>query len=546
MKTNILIFFSLLFCLHGKAQCSRFNDPFAVTCDNWDLRTVQSDQSTTAWFPIPAWLVGGPSGSWVHPGYPLLNPLDGTPYVVISDDPGFPSAYYNATNYRNLGSTYLGYDLTFDYAAFEDAETLPPTGPTPIHPRIYVTDGTHTIYFEAYATVDDVADNFVSVKAPIALAVGGILPSNAEGQWYVAPGTSVSDFNPVMLHNTEIYFDLDFLIPNTPVEVIGVDNVCVKANCDNTNTDYAMDIHFNTDPLTSPSLLPNNYVQISLNSFNPAYRYQFTWGDGAVTTGHLPFASHVYAAAGTYTFKLARIDTFGNAICNSTSTVFCIPAGSQYQTTTGGMTPPVAPVCNVGFDLNYHYNTSPSFTAFPPSNRVTIAINVPHSGSIYTYDWGGSTTPVTTPATSQSYVYGWMAPSSLQICVEEMNGNDDGFCRAKTCADLCGPVSYTSLESARYTAETEVVMNRKETAVNVYPNPATQHVTVELETNGDEDVSVCLLDMAGRSLYTAPPVRYSPGKQKIPLDLQGIPTGIYQLKVNIGSVSTYKKLIVTQ
>ena len=75
--------------------------------------------------------------------------------------------------------------------------------------------------------------------------------------------------------------------------------------------------------------------------------------------------------------------------------------------------------------------------------------------------------------------------------------------------------------------------------VTVYPNPASEYVTIHLEDNSGT-VSVVLYDTMGRLVSEI----YSSEENKITLDVSGFGAGVYYVKISKGKTSTVKRLII--
>lgn len=210
-KTIYLLLCLFSFNLILKAQpCSDFN----ATIGNWT--------NTNGWnfFSTP-------------------NPIDGSQYVNFGNTTVPPNAVFgNSIDYNNLGTLYLNHCIRFDYNVFVDG--VP--GSTPIFPRIYLSDGTNTIYWESSTSIlENTGSGWVSLRAPIELTASPTspLPSNSDGAWYTVGTMTNAAFDNVMLNNTSIFF-ISLAAAGqtqgyTTQESLGIDNVCVvncQAPCD--------------------------------------------------------------------------------------------------------------------------------------------------------------------------------------------------------------------------------------------------------------------------------------------------------------------------
>lgn len=505
--------------------CSQFNVPFSIYIDNWDLLDIGDvSPSPTATILAPGWLTGSGPG-WVHPGYPALNPLDGTPYVVVQDANG-SSHYFNAINYQNLGTTSLGSDISFDFAVFEDAFALDPIlGATPIHPKIYLTDGVHTIYFEAYATVDDVSDNFVRTFAPIALESGGVLPSNLYGAWHLEPGTSISDFNNVMLNNTEIYFSIDVLASNRPFEVVGIDNVCIVQKPCNSNFNFVLDARTYIGPTPMPK------VTLGLHEIHTTSYYTYNWGDGTSTS--LVFSSPYIFTAGESHIYPPTPNSYNVCVTENTQSGnctncmnFCIP------TTTF-----TNPECKTDFDFRLLANTSN-----PSWNQVYITLRSFNPTSTYIYDWGDLSSPTTGSFASADHSY--TTSGTYSICVTEVVS---GYCEgAKTCMNFCISDLFDPQLNLMKTTSVELAKVQNSNNVVIYPNPASNNFEIGFDLLNNEQVRIDILDMTGKLLYNFNSDLLTKGSQKLKVDIKDFQAGLYIVRLKTTNGETVEKLSIVK
>lgn len=236
-KTIYLLLLLCSFNLISKAQpCSDFN----TSMGNWNI--------TNGWYY-----------------FSTSNPIDASQYLSFGNTTVPPNAVVsNPVDYTNLGSTYLNQCIRFDYNVFVDG--VP--GSTPIFPRIYVTDGINTIYWESSVSIiENSGSGWLSLRAPIQLTASSTspLPSNSDGAWYAVGTITNADFDNVLLNSTSVYFMSLAAAGQTQgyptQESIGIDNVCV-VNCnapcttfDNTPVagnwvpNFCTDVYTNTNPL---------------------------------------------------------------------------------------------------------------------------------------------------------------------------------------------------------------------------------------------------------------------------------------------------------
>lgn len=81
---------------------------------------------------------------------------------------------------------------------------------------------------------------------------------------------------------------------------------------------------------------------------------------------------------------------------------------------------------------------------------------------------------------------------------------------------------------------------------NCFPNPAKGSTTISFRINNTNLVNLTLLDSQGRLVKTLLNEQRSEGRHDVPIDLSGLPTGIYFYQLKTGFFQETKKLIVTQ
>lgn len=160
--------------------------------------------------------------------------LDGTNYLRVRDNSG-ASWTYNDSSYPTVWEEYLGSCLCFDYKVFNDAAA----GSPPLNPKVTIYAGANPNSFSLRATFVStltITENsdWVHVCAPIELAVGGVMPSNADGAWVMSGGATAADWNTLLTNVSGISFWVDVAGSGAQNEIIGVDNICIQ-DCDSTN-----------------------------------------------------------------------------------------------------------------------------------------------------------------------------------------------------------------------------------------------------------------------------------------------------------------------
>ncbi|MGM0478681.1 MAG: choice-of-anchor J domain-containing protein [Bacteroidota bacterium] len=94
-------------------------------------------------------------------------------------------------------------------------------------------------------------------------------------------------------------------------------------------------------------------------------------------------------------------------------------------------------------------------------------------------------------------------------------------------------------------ATAKLIQNDLEPKVNVYPNPATSNVTVDMELYGKTDVDVQLVNNLGQ-VVTTQHLNETAGAQSVQLNVDGVDAGIYMVKVKTANTETTHSISVVK
>jgi len=326
------------------APCSTFNDP-VNPAGNWVTNNVTAD-------------------------YTLINSIDGTPCVTLTDLSGATS-YTNSVDYNNLGQYFLHQCLCFDYAFGYAA----PYGGIPYHPTIYLTDGINTIAFVANdALYPDNNATWYHFCAPIEHCQDGIFPGNSDGNWVDIAGVGLTcdEFNHVMDNATELWLTPD--INANPSEQMSFDNICVM-QCNGCNSDFLLQTTFSTMTSTADA-------SVALVSTDLTATYVVDWGDG--TTGPVSTPHH-YSSAGSYDVCVTETQADGTTC--KTCLNFCFGKGEHSQGRNSGTqkssAKPITPqmLKEIGeeeLNINKDVVISPN----PANNNVSVQMSLKNNGTV--------------------------------------------------------------------------------------------------------------------------------------------------------------------
>lgn len=81
--------------------------------------------------------------------------------------------------------------------------------------------------------------------------------------------------------------------------------------------------------------------------------------------------------------------------------------------------------------------------------------------------------------------------------------------------------------------------------VQIFPNPATDRITLHITGKTGEDLSLMLTDLSGRQLRADRPGRLADGPNAFSMDVTGVQPGIYFVTVLTATTKTVTKVIIT-
>ena len=84
-------------------------------------------------------------------------------------------------------------------------------------------------------------------------------------------------------------------------------------------------------------------------------------------------------------------------------------------------------------------------------------------------------------------------------------------------------------------------------AINLFPNPANDKLTVSFNLNNANKIDFTLIDMLGRQIFTNSKTYINEGLKQETFDLSKTATGVYMLELkDQNKVSLFKKVIVSK
>ncbi|MCA6361718.1 MAG: T9SS type A sorting domain-containing protein [Bacteroidetes bacterium] len=157
-----------------------------------------------------------------------------------------------------------------------------------------------------------------------------------------------------------------------------------------------------------------------------------------------------------------------------------------------------------------------SFYTFDSLN-ITFFVNtsIADSGNTFVWDFGDG--GYSTDA-DPSYTYA--QPGIYSVCLLILDSSQF------PCDTLCQQLTVNYVAQTGLNEQSGLTGN-----VSLYPNPATGTATLRWEQNTTAPHKITILDLTGRTVYTALNTPYTTGQQLISLPLAELPGGVYLVKI---------------
>ncbi len=266
-------------------------------------------------------------------------------------------------------------------------------------------------------------------------------------------------------------------------------NGCTSQFCDTVNVVISCNATW-----TNQSLIPGQQT-FTAAPFNLGWTYTWDFGD-ASAPGNGFVTNHTYAAAGTYTVCLTIYDS-----ATTCTSQWCDTVQVTFQSN-----------CPVTF-TNVYLAGNMAFTPTPFSPLNT-----------YVWDFGDATAPFTGLLANHTYA----AAGTYTVCVTmtTFQGCTDSFCDTV----MVPAVGYEEYEGG-------IV------AVMVYPNPASQMITVNYTLTSASDVTYELLDVSGRIIYTHAENNLQASVQREEISLHEFAAGSYVLRIRTSTGEAHLQFV---
>lgn len=88
------------------------------------------------------------------------------------------------------------------------------------------------------------------------------------------------------------------------------------------------------------------------------------------------------------------------------------------------------------------------------------------------------------------------------------------------------------------------IMDSKVGGLNLYPNPANGVATLQFNLEGTQGIDITILNALGQNVKSIYSGKSNGGLNQVQFSTQGLPTGIYSVRLNIGTKTYTEKLVV--
>lgn len=256
-------------------------------------------------------------------------------------------------------------------------------------------------------------------------------------------------------------------------------NGCTSQFCDTVNVTINCNATW-----TNQTIIPGQQT-FTAQPFNLNWTYTWDFGD-ASAPGNGFIVNHTYAASGTYTVCLTVYDS-----ATTCTSQFCDTVQVTIQSN-----------CPVTF-TNINLMGNMTFTPTPLNPLNT-----------YVWDFGDASPPFTGLIANHTYAL----PGTYTVCVTmtTFQGCTDTFCDTVIVPPL----------TPGYAEYAGGVM-----AANVFPNPANELLAVSYTLAQSSDVTIEVIDLSGRTVYSRREGELQQGTQRSEIPLHEMAAGSYLVRI---------------
>ncbi len=180
----------------------------------------------------------------------------------------------------------------------------------------------------------------------------------------------------------------------------------------------------------------------------------------------------------------------------------------------------------VTVEVNGEGTVNAAFSVGTDSIDINEAIeftNLSTMGESYLWNFGDGTTST---EVSPTHSYTNFGTYSVVLTVTSSDGCTSAITQEITVLDLT-------------TGQEETVLNNQ---INIFPNPATDQLTVSFDLASPEFIAMTLVDVRGAIVKSIPSQNYF--NAQFSIDIAGLSAGMYYLKMNTNELQVVKKLVI--
>lgn len=352
--------------------------------------------------------------------------------------------------------------------------------------------------------------------------------------WSFGDGTTSTQQNPVHTYSSTGSGFYQVCLTIEEYDPITQALICTDTYCDSIymlnqfscQADfYAQNLGNNEATFTNTS-----YPQSGLMS-----TVDIDYGDGNIDYNISSSVNHTYASAGTY-YVCVTVNSM-----DSSQTVTCTDTYCDSVTVTSGTMPCQADFCSFQ-DSSIVITQNPNGTTTNTMSDVfyfcdlSTPVNMIQSWQWDMGDNGAGQYLQNTFSTSQAPVYEFDTTGVYNVCLTIVTIG--GQCTSTT----CDSVDFSMMQGGPISAIEEINAFQE---LKLYPNPASDRVTVNLISNTIGDLSIRLVNMMGQTLSNSTITIFN-GAINHSLDVSEIANGVYSVEVVLNGKKQHQRVVISR
>ncbi|MBK7763950.1 MAG: T9SS type A sorting domain-containing protein [Bacteroidetes bacterium] len=192
----------------------------------------------------------------------------------------------------------------------------------------------------------------------------------------------------------------------------------------------------------------------------------------------------------------------------------------------------------IGADTSFYTTNSSGAYYVTVGNSCGYANSAVDTVSVFVNDITVTTSGSILTSNAANATYQWMDCSSMQI-IPGANSQSFSPSQGGTYAVIVTENGCSDTSSCYSVTPTGIYENMPATSVMLFPNPATNQVTIDVGGNNNQ-VAITISDMTGKIIYTTAPRDL----QKVDVNTSNFAEGLYIVQIEAADFITTKKLVV--